>query len=72
MKSGVITSTLGVSGLELHFSGTEPATFFGAQSSLGGTVLVWGAQAMIWGGARPRNATRGVGPAASLQQFIEL
>ena len=35
-NSGVITSILGVSGLELHFSGTKPVTFFGAQSSLGG------------------------------------
>ena len=35
-NSGVITSILGVSGLELHFSGTEPVTFFGAQFSLGG------------------------------------
>ena len=35
-NSGVITSILGDTGLELHFSGTEPATFFGAQSSLGG------------------------------------
>ena len=40
-------------------------------SRLGGTALVWGAQAVIRG-ARPRNAPRGVGPAASLQQFIEL
>ena len=35
-NSGVITSILGVSGLELHFSGTEPVILFGAQSSLGG------------------------------------
>ena len=27
---GVTTSILGVSGLELHSSGTEPVTFFGA------------------------------------------
>ena len=33
---GVITSILGVSGLELHFCGNEPVTFFGSQSSLGG------------------------------------
>ena len=52
----MITSILGVSGLELHFSGTEPVTFFGGQSLLGGTVLVWGAQAVIWG-ARPWNDT---------------
>ena len=34
-NSGVITSLLRVSGLKLHFSGTEAVTFFGAQSSLG-------------------------------------
>ena len=33
-NSEVITSILGVSGLELHYSGTEPVTFFG------GTILV--------------------------------
>ena len=42
-KSGVTTSILGVSGLKLHSSGTEPVTFFGAQFSFGG------AQAVIWG-----------------------
>ena len=36
-NSGVITSTiLGVSGLELHFSDTQPVIFFGAQVLLGG------------------------------------
>ena len=64
-NSGVITSILGVSGLELHFSGTEPVTFFGAQILFGG-LKQW------FGGARPQNAPRGVGPAASLRQFIEL
>ena len=43
----------------------------------GGTILAWGAQFSFWGeaviwGARPQIAPRGVGPAASLQQFIEL
>ena len=52
-NSGVITSILGVSGLELHFSVTEPVTFFWAQSSLGGHSFVWGAQAVIWGGYGP-------------------
>ena len=33
---GVMTSILGVSGLELHSSGTKSVTFFGAQS------LLWG------------------------------
>ena len=71
-NSGVITSILGASGLELHFSGTEHVTFFGAQSSLGGHSSCLGVTSMIWGGARPRNARRGVGPAASLHQFIKL
>ena len=35
-NSGVMISILGVSSLELHSSGTEPVTFFGAQSSLKG------------------------------------
>ena len=43
-NSGMITSILEVSGLELHFSGTEPVAFLGAQSSLGG------AQVVTWGG----------------------
>ena len=44
------TCILRISGLELHSSGTELITFFGAQSSLvRGTILVWG--------ARPRNAS---------------
>ena len=49
-------SVLRVSVLELHSNGTEPVTFFGAQSSLGG-----GAQFSI-DGARPRNAPRGAEP----------
>ena len=48
MNSEVLTTILVVSGLELHFSGTEPDTFFGHNSRLGGTILVWGAQAVIW------------------------
>ena len=49
------TSSLGVSGLELHASGTESVTFFGAQSSLGGAQFSFGgAQAVYWG-TRPRN-----------------
>ena len=39
---GVITSILGVSGLELHSSDTEPVTFFGGTTRLGGTTLIWG------------------------------
>ena len=35
-NSGVTTSILGVSGLELHSSSTKPVNFFG------GTVLSWG------------------------------
>ena len=42
-NSGVITTILGVSGLELHSSCTKPVNFFGALSSLGGggTIFVW-------------------------------
>ena len=66
-NSGVITSILGVSGVELHSSGTKPVTFFRTQSSLEG------AQAVIWGGTAPE-CPRDVGgcAATSLQQFIEL
>ena len=65
-NSGVITSVLGVSGLELHSSGTEPKiTFHGAQSSFGRrrhNSRLGGVQAVIWG-ARLRNAPRGARPA---------
>ena len=36
-NSGVTASILGVSGLKLNSSGIELVTFFGAQTSLGGT-----------------------------------
>ena len=52
---GVIINILGVSGIELHSSGTDPITFLGAQSSLGGIILVWGHK-QCFGGAQPRNA----------------
>ena len=42
MNSGIITSIFGVSGIELLSIGTKPITFIGAQSSLGGIILVWG------------------------------
>ena len=43
-------------GLDLHSSSPDPVNFFGAQSSLGGTLFSFGgAQAVIWG-ARPRYA----------------
>ena len=63
-NSGVITSFLGVSGLELHFSSTEPVNFFGAQSSLGGAQFSFGggAQAVILGGFDPGMRPRGAGP----------
>ena len=54
-NSGVIISILGVSGLELHFSSTEPVTFFGAQSSLGGHSSCLGGTSSDLGGARPQN-----------------
>ena len=49
-NSGMITSILRVSGLELHFSCTEPVTFFGAQSSLGGhNSCLGGTCSDLWG-----------------------
>ena len=53
-NSGVITSILGVSGLELHFSGTEPVTFFRAQSSLGGHNFCLGDTSSDLGGTAPK------------------
>ena len=65
-NSEVITSVLGVSGLKLHSSGTEPVTFFWTQFSLGRVQFLFGgAQAVILG-ARPRNAPRGAGPESML------
>ena len=50
-NSGLINSILGVSGLELHSSRTEPVNFFEAQSSLREAQFsFWDAQAVIWGG----------------------
>ena len=68
---GVIISILGVSGLQLHSSGTEPVTFLGAQSSLGRHNSYFGGTSSDSGGTASE-CPRGVGPAASLQQFIEL
>ena len=53
----MMISILRVSGFELHSSGTEPVTFFGAQSSLGG----YNSRLR---GARTRNAPRGAEPGA--------
>ena len=54
-NSGVTTSILRVYGLELHSSGTEPVTFFGAQSSLRGHNSCLGGMApeCLPGGAGP-------------------
>ena len=52
-NSGVITSILGVSGLELYSSGTKPVTFFGAQSSLGGHNSLLGGTSSDFGGYGP-------------------
>ena len=70
MDFGVITSILGVSGLELHFSGTEHVTFFWAQSSLGGNNSCLEGTSSELGRHGP-----GMPPwrrATKLQQFIEL
>ena len=49
-NSGLINSILGVSGLELHSSRTEPVNFFEAQSSLREAQFsFWDAQAVILG-----------------------
>ena len=52
-NSRVITSILGVSGLELHSSDTEPVTFFWAQSSLGGHNSCLGGTSSNLGGTAP-------------------
>ena len=60
--SGVTSSILGVSGLELHSSSTEPVNIHGAQSSLEeARFLFGGAQAVIWGGTAPECPPRGAG-----------
>ena len=51
---------------------TEPVTFFGAQSSLGGHNSCLGGTCSDLGGGTVPECPRGVGPAASLQHFIEL
>ena len=45
-NSRVTTSILRVPGLELHSSGTEPVTFFGAQFSLGSAQFSFGGTAL--------------------------
>ena len=64
-----MVSILGVSGLELYSSGSEPVTIFGAQSwigghnfRLGGTIPVCDAQAGIWRRTAPESSPRGAGP----------
>ena len=58
-NSRAVNTNLGVLGLDLHSSGSEPGNFFGAQSSSGGGG---GGHKQSFGGARPRNAPRGAGP----------
>ena len=55
-NSGVMTSILMVSGLELHPSGIKLVSFFGVQSSLGGHNSRLGGYKQWFEGARPRNA----------------
>ena len=50
---GDITSSLGVSGLELHSSSTKPVNFFGAQSSLEGAQFSFGGKSSDLGGTAP-------------------
>ena len=56
-NSGVTTSILRVSGLELYSSSTEPVTFFGAKSSLGG-----GHNSRLGGGTVPECLPRSSAP----------
>ena len=57
-NSCMTTSILGVSGLELHSSGTNPVNLFGAQSLLGGEQFLFGgAEAVILGGTAPESST---------------
>ena len=70
MNSGVITGIFGILGLELHFSGTEPVTFFWAQPSLGEhNSCLGGTSSDLRGGHRP-----GIPPVASglLQVYSNL
>ena len=62
-NSGVITSILGVSGLELLSSSSEPVNFFEAQSSIGGHNSRLGGHEQWFGGHSPRMPSRGAGPA---------
>ena len=55
-NSWAIRTNLRVLGLDLHSCSPEPVNFFGAQSSLGG------GHKQSFGGAPPRDATRGAGP----------
>ena len=55
-------SILGVSGLELHSSGIEPVTFFGAQSSLGGHNSRLGGKSSDLEGEGPGMPPRSAGP----------
>ena len=49
------TVILGVSGLELHSSSTEPDKFFGAQCS------TWGGKIFVWGGTSSGLGAHGPG-----------
>ena len=55
-KIRAVNTHSGVLGLDLLSNSLELVNVVGAQFSLGGTIFVRGAQAVIWGGALPRNA----------------
>ena len=52
-KIRAVNTNLGVSGLDLHSNSQEPVNFFGAQSSLGGTIFVWVGTSCHLGGMAP-------------------
>ena len=61
-NSRAIISILGVSGLDLLSSSTEPVNFFGAQSSLEGAQFSFGEHKQLVGGHGPEMRPRGAGP----------
>ena len=63
---------LGVSGLEMRSSGTNPVTFFGAQSSLGGHNFRLGGHKRWFGGHGSRNSPHRTGPVTIVMIVAEV
>ena len=69
-NSRAVNINLGVLGLDLHSSSPEPINFFGHSPRLGGAQFLFGGHKQSFGGARPRNAPRGAGPAYVIHQML--